>query len=50
MEDELRPEYDLRRLRVRKLDSERKSFGRTVRSEADVAEAFPTSEAVKKSL
>ena len=29
MEDELRPEYDLRSLRVRKLESERNSFGRT---------------------
>jgi Protein of unknown function (DUF2806) len=30
MEDELRPEYDLKSLRVRKLGSERKSFGKRV--------------------
>ena len=47
MEDELRPEYDLRSLRVRKVGSERKSFGGpTVRLEPDVAEVFPDSDEV----
>ncbi|MEN8219875.1 MAG: hypothetical protein ABFS56_26710 [Pseudomonadota bacterium] len=44
MDDELRSEYDLRGLRVRKLGPERKSFGgTTVRLEPDVAEVFPNS-------
>jgi hypothetical protein len=51
MEDELRPEYDLRSLRVRKVGPKRKSFGgRTVRLEADVAEVFPNSESVNEAL
>lgn len=51
MEDELRPEYDLRSLRVRKVGPERKSFGGlTVRLEPDVAEVFPDSESVKEAL
>jgi len=49
--DELRPEYDLRGLRVRKVGAERKSFyGPTVRIEADVAEVFPNSESVNEAL
>jgi hypothetical protein len=36
--DELRPEYDLRSLRIRKLGSGRRSFGGTVRTEAEVTE------------
>ena len=49
--DELRPEYDLRGLRVRKVGTERKSFyGPTVRIEADVAEVFPNSESVNEAL
>jgi len=44
MDDELRSEYDLRSLRVRKVGPERKSFGRaTVQLEPDVAEVFPNS-------
>jgi len=39
--DELRPEYDLRSLRVRKLGPGRKSFGDMIRLEPDVAEIFP---------
>ncbi|HEY9837075.1 MAG TPA: hypothetical protein V6D27_09280 [Vampirovibrionales bacterium] len=40
MKDELRPEYDLRSLRVRKMGSKRKSFGgKTIRLDSDV-EAF----------
>ncbi len=48
--DELRPEYDLRSLRVRKLGPGRKSFGGIVRLEPDVAEAFPDAEAVNEAL
>lgn len=51
MEDELRSEYDLKSLRVRKLGSGRKSFGgTTVRLEPDVAEMFPNAEAVNEAL
>ena len=48
--DELRPEYDLRSLRVRKLGPGRKSFGEVVRLEPDVAEVFPDAEAVNEAL
>ena len=48
--DELRPEYDLRSLRVRKLGSERKSIGDTVRLERDVADVFPDADAVNEAL
>lgn len=51
MEDELRSEYDLKSLRVRKLGSERRSFGAiTVRLEPDVAEIFPSADAVNAAL
>jgi hypothetical protein len=51
LEDELRSEYDLKSLRVRKLGPERKSFGRTVvRLEPDVAEMFPSADAVNEAL
>ncbi len=51
MNDELRSEYDLRSLRVRKLGPERKRFGgTTVRLEPDVAEVFPNSESVNEML
>ena len=51
MEDELRPEYDLKSLRVRRLGSERKSFGGTnVGLEPDVAKMFPDSDAVNEAL
>ncbi|HLM58153.1 MAG TPA: hypothetical protein VK422_18770 [Pyrinomonadaceae bacterium] len=50
MEDELRPEYDLRALRVRRLGAGRKSFGDIVRLEPDVAEAFPDADAVNEAL
>ena len=50
-EDELRPEYDLRSLRVRKLGPARKSFGgQVVRLEPDVAEVFPDADAVNEAL
>ena len=48
--DELRPEYDLRSLRVRKLGPGRKFFGGVVRLEPDVAEVFPDAEAVNEAL
>lgn len=51
IEDELRSEYDLKSLRVRKLGSRRKSFGgTTVRLEPDVAEMFPSADAVTEAL
>ncbi|MGH8652647.1 MAG: hypothetical protein ACREYE_10975 [Gammaproteobacteria bacterium] len=50
MEDELRPEYDLRSLRVRRVGPGRKSFGDLVRLEPDVAEVFPDAEAVNEAL
>jgi hypothetical protein len=51
MEDDLRPEYDLKSLRVRRLGSERKSFaGQTVRLAPDVAEVFPNADAVNEAL
>ena len=50
-DDELRPEYDLKGLKVRKVGTERKSFyGPTVRIEADVAKVFPNSESVNEAL
>jgi hypothetical protein len=48
--DELRPEYDLRSLRIRKLGPGRKSFGATVRLEPDVAEIFPDADSVNEAL
>jgi len=50
VEDELRPEYDLRSLRVRKVGPGRKGFGEMVRLEPDVAEVFPDAEAVNEAL
>jgi hypothetical protein len=48
--EELRPEYDLKNLRVRKLGPGRKSFGDVVRLEPDVAEAFPNADSVNEAL
>lgn len=50
MKDELRPEYDLKSLQVRKVGSGRKSFGDLVRLEPDVIEAFPDAKAVNEAL
>lgn len=51
MEDDLRPEYDLRSLQVRKLGPERRGFsGLTIHLEPDVAEIFPDSESVNGAL
>ena len=44
MDEELRSEYDLRNLRMRKVGSKRKSFrGRSIQLELDVATVFPDS-------
>ena len=44
MDDELRPEYDLKSLRVRKVGPKREGFGGlSVRLDPDVAELFPDS-------
>lgn len=51
IEDELRPEYNLRSLRVRKVGSGRKSFGKTtIRLDPDVAAVFPDAESVNEAL
>ena len=48
--DELRTEYDLSALRVRKLGPGRNSFGDVIRLEPDVADAFPNADAVNQAL
>jgi ribosomal 50S subunit-associated protein YjgA (DUF615 family) len=50
LEEELRPEYDLRSLRVRKLGPGRKAFGDVIRLEPDVADVFPDADAVNQAL
>ena len=50
MDDELRPEYDLGAMRVRKLGPGRKRFGDVVRLAPDVAEAFPDADSVSEAL
>ena len=50
LNDDLRPEYDLRTLPVRKLGPGRKGFGGTVRLEPDVAEVFPDANSVNEAL
>ena len=51
LKDELRPEYDLRSLRVRKMGPGRNRFGEAiVRLEPDVAEVFPDAESVNEAL
>ena len=50
LDDELRPEYDLTSLRVRKLGRARKRFGDLVRLEPDIIEAFPNAELVNAAL
>ena len=50
-QDELRSEYDLRALEVRRVGPERKHFGRSVVQLApDVAEVFPDAESVNEAL
>jgi len=48
--DELRPEYDLSTLRVRKLGPGRKSFGDVIKLDPDVAGVFPNADAVNEAL
>jgi len=50
LNDDLRPEYDLQTLRVRKLGPGRKRFGDIVRLEPDVAHVFPNADAVNHAL
>lgn len=51
MDDELRPEYDLKSLRVRRLGPGRRAFaGSVVRLEPDVAEVFRDAESVNEAL
>jgi hypothetical protein len=49
-EDELRPEYDLSSLRVRKTGIARKNFGDMVRLEPDIITAFPDAKSVNEAL
>ncbi|KOR27969.1 hypothetical protein TI04_12105 [Achromatium sp. WMS2] len=49
-EDDLRPEYDLNELQVRKLGPGRKNFGDVVRLEPDVAAVFTDADAVNVAL
>jgi len=48
--DELRPEYDLSTLRVRRLGPGRKSFGDVIKLDPDVVGAFPNADAVNEAL
>ena len=51
LEDNLRSEYDLKSLKVRRMGSGRKNFaGTTVKLEPDVAEMFPNADAVNEAL
>lgn len=49
-EDELRSEYDLRSLRVRKVGPKRAGFGGFVQLAPDVVEVFPNAESVNEAL
>ena len=50
-EDELRPEYDLSSLRVRRFGPQRTGFsGEFVQLAPDVAQVFPNSDAVNEAL
>lgn len=50
MNDELRPEYDLQSLRIRRVGSGRKGDDTIVQLEPDVAEIFSTPESVNEAL
>ena len=51
MEDELRDEYDLKSLKVRKMGAKRKNFGETIiKLDSDVADFFPNAESVNEAL
>ena len=48
--DDLRPEYDLASLTVRKMGPGRKRFGDIIRLEPDIAKVFSDPEAVNEAL
>ena len=51
MQNEIRPEYDLKSLQVRKMGPDRKHFGKfIVQLEPDVAEVFPGAGSVNEAL
>ncbi len=50
IEDDLRPEYDLRNLWVRKVGTGRNKFGEFVRLEPDVTEVFQNTGSVNEAL
>lgn len=51
MQDELRPKYNLKELRVRKVGSKRKiNQARTIQLDPDVAEIFPDDNSVNEAL
>ena len=51
MEDDLRPEYNLKELRVRKVGKQRQgNTGKTIHLEPDVAEFFPDDNSVNEAL
>lgn len=51
MEDDLRPEYNLKELRVRKVGKQRQgNTGKTIHLEPDVAKIFPDDNSVNEAL
>lgn len=51
MEDQLREEYDLKTLKVRKMGAKRQKFGdNIIKLDSDVAEVFPNAESVNEAL
>lgn len=51
MKDQLRDEYDLRSLKVRKMGAQRQKFGdNIIKLDSDVAEVFPNAESVNEAL
>ena len=51
MDDDLRPEYDLESLEIRKMGNKRKNFGKSfVHLEPDVQDIFPNSDSVNEAL
>ena len=50
-QDELREEYDLKSLKVRKMGIKRKSFaGKVIQLDEDVAKVFPNADSVNEAL
>ncbi|WP_373480102.1 hypothetical protein [Geminocystis sp.] len=51
MEDQLREEYDLKTLKVRKIGAKRQKFGENIiKLDSDVAEVFSNAESVNEAL